>query len=101
MSEQKGIADILKKIIATGAGAAFMSEEAIKSILTDLPLPKDIVNGLVQNAKSAKEEFIKGVHEEISKQLSRVDPSHIVNEVLSNYDIDVKAKISFKPKKEK
>ena len=38
-----------------------MTEDAVKNILGDLPLPKDIVSGLVQNAKGAKKEFSDGV----------------------------------------
>ena len=63
MSEEKEgkISDILKKAVSTGISAAFLTEDAVKNIIGDLPLPKDIINGLLQNAKESKTEFIKGI----------------------------------------
>ncbi|MAC41253.1 MAG: hypothetical protein CMJ05_05630, partial [Pelagibacterales bacterium] len=79
-------------------GAAFMTEDSVKNLLSDLPLPKDIVNGLLQNAKGAKEDFLTLLREEVSSNLSKVDPKHVMEEVLENYDIEVNAKFSFKKK---
>ena len=67
MNEKKDspIGDIIKKVVSVGVGAAFMTEESVKKILEDLPLPKDIISGLVQNAKGAKEDFTNGIREEM------------------------------------
>ena len=101
MSDQKEgkISDVIKKIVSTGVGAAFMTEDTVKNLLGDLPLPKDIIQGLVQNAKGAKEDFIKGLHEEVRRHLSNVDPSAVIHEILEDYDFEIKAKVSFKKKK--
>ncbi len=98
---EKGVfSDIIKKVVSVGVGAGFMSEEAIKSIIGDLPLPKDILNGMIQNAKGAKEEFTQSIREELRLYLSKVDASKIVEDVLDKYDVEVEAKFKFK-KKEK
>jgi len=94
------IGDIIKKVVSVGVGAAFMTEESVKKILEDLPLPKDIVSGLVQNAKGAKEDFTNGIREEIKNYLSKVDAGKIVTDILDRYNVEVEAKFKFKKKHE-
>ena len=98
--KESPIGDIIKKVVSVGVGAAFMTEESVKKILEDLPLPKDIITGLVQNAKGAKEDFTKSIREEIKNYLSNVDASKIATDVLDKYDVEIEAKIRFS-KKEK
>lgn len=102
MSEKKdsAIGDIIKKVVSVGVGAAFMTEESVKKILDDLPLPKDIISGLVQNAKGAKEDFTNGIREELRNYLSKADASKIMTDVLDKYDVEVEAKFRFKKKTE-
>jgi polyhydroxyalkanoate synthesis regulator phasin len=92
------IGDIIKKVVSVGVGAAFMTEESVKKILDDLPLPKDIITGLVQNAKGAKEDFTSSIRDELRTYLSKVDSSKIVTDILDRYDLEVEAKIKFKKK---
>jgi polyhydroxyalkanoate synthesis regulator phasin len=104
MSEKENknspIEGIIKKVVSVGVGAAFMTEESVKKILEDLPLPKDIVTGLVQNAKGAKEDFTNGIREELRNYLTKVDASKIATDILDRYDVEVEAKFKFKKKKE-
>ncbi len=103
MSDKKdsALGDIIKKVVSVGVGAAFMTEESVKKILDDLPLPKDIISGLVVNAKGAKEDFTKGIREEIKNYLSKVDSSKIITDVLDKYHVEVEAKFKFTKKPEK
>ncbi len=99
-SEKKneGLSDIIKRVVSIGVGGAFMTEEAVRKILDDLPLPKDIVTGLIANAKNAKGEFVDGIREEVRSYLSKVDPEQLVDRVLQKYDIEVEARFKFSPK---
>ena len=102
MNEKKDspIGDIIKKVVSVGVGAAFMTEESVKKILEDLPLPKDIISGLVQNAKGAKEDFTNGIREEIRNHLAKLDATKVIGELLDKYDVEVEAKFKFKKKSE-
>ena len=93
------ISDIFKKVVNTSVNAAFMTEDAIKGVLGELPIPKDIVNGLIQNAKASKEEFVESIKNEFKSYLDRVDLTSEIDKVLENYDIEVNAKIKFNKKK--
>ena len=95
----KGVSEIIGKVISVGVGAAFMTEEYVKNVVGDLPLPKEMVTGLVTNAKTVKEDLIKNVRDELHNHLSKVDPKKLVEEVLENYDVEVNATFKFKKKK--
>ena len=97
-SKSSPIEGIIRKVVSVGVGAAFMTEESVKKIMEDLPLPKEILSGLVQNAKGAKEDFTNGIREEIRNYLSKVDAAKLAGEILEKYDIEVEAKFKFKKK---
>jgi polyhydroxyalkanoate synthesis regulator phasin len=95
---ESSITDVIKKVVSIGVGAAFMTEDAVKTILSDLPLPKDIITGLIQNAKGAKKEFSDGIRSEIREYLSKLDVTKVVESTLEKYDFDVQAKVSLRRK---
>jgi hypothetical protein len=98
--KDKNISDVFKKVISTGVSAAFMTEEALKKVAQDLPISKDMVKGLVENAKNTKDEVITSVKSEVSNYLSKIDLGKEVEKVLDKYDLEVSARVGFR-KKEK
>lgn len=96
--ERKNITDILRKVVSSGVSAAFMTEDAVKDLIHGLPLPKEMINGLLANAKSSRDEFIAGVKNELKSYLDRIDVSKEVDRILDNYDIEINAKVKFKKK---
>ncbi len=103
MSDEKekdiSLKDIFQKVVSTGVSAAFMTEEAIKSTLKDLPIPKEAVNNLIKNAKSTKEDFIHSVKNELKTYLDNIDVSKEVDRILEKYDFEISAKVSAHKKK--
>ena len=95
------LGDILKKVVSVGIGAAFLTEDALKNILKDAPIPKDIINGILQNAKNAKSDFTQNLQDEFKKYLSRIEIENIIESILEKYDIEVTAKFSFKRKRKR
>lgn len=93
------IGDILKKVVSTGVSAAFMTEESVRNLLKDVPLPKDIVGGLVENAKNTRNEFVSSVKNELKSYLDKIDLSKEIEKIADKYDFEVKATISLKKKK--
>ncbi len=98
--EKEGrIGDLFKKVITTGVTAAFMTEEGVRAVLKDLPVPKDLVGSLVENAKHTKTEFVSSVKNELKNYLDKIDLSNEIDKILEKYDFEVKATISLKKKK--
>ena len=94
------LAEILKKVMNTGVGAAFLTEDAIKGLLSDLSLslPKEILNNLLQGAKSTKEDFLNSVKGGVKEYFHQLDFRRELGKVLENYDFEIHAKISLKKK---
>lgn len=65
--------DFVKKVVTAGLGAAFMTEESVRSYLSDIKLPKDVVAGLVQGANKSKEELMARVGDEAVKVINKID----------------------------
>lgn len=101
MSDDKDgkIGDLLKKVLTTGVTAAFMTEESVRALLKDVPLPKDIVGGLVENAKNTKTEFVAGVKNELKNYLDKIDLTKEIDKIVEKYDFQINATISLKKKK--
>jgi hypothetical protein len=101
MSDDKDgkIEGILKKVLTTGVTAAFMTEESVRALLKDVPLPKDIVGGLLENARNTKTEFVAGVKNELKTYLDKIDITKEIDKIVEKYDFQINATISLKKKK--
>lgn len=90
------ITDIAKKLVAVGVGAAFLTEESIRSALGEVKLPKEILNIVIQNATKTKDLVADQVTKEIIKLISKVDfvkeASRFVEEHKFNIEIDITKK---------
>ena len=100
-NKESGISDVIKKVVSVGIGAAFMTEDAVKNVLQDLPLPKDIVSDLLSNAKNAKEDFRNSIMQEVRGQFSKIEPSKLIDEILEKYDIEITSTLKFSKKDDK
>lgn len=68
-----GLGDALKKLVSAGIGAAFMTEESIRTYLNEVRLPKEVLNMIVQGAGKSKEELLNRVGNEVVKIISKID----------------------------
>jgi hypothetical protein len=93
------LGDLIKKVLTTGVTAAFMTEEGVRAVLKDLPLPKDMVGSLVENAKNTKTEFVASVKNELRNYLDKIDLTKEIDKIAEKYDFEIKATISLKKKK--
>lgn len=90
------ITDIAKKLVAVGVGAAFLTEESIRSALGEVKLPKEILNVVLQNATKTKDIIADQVTKEIVKLISKIDfvkeASRFVEDHKFNIEIDITKK---------
>jgi hypothetical protein len=84
------MSDTLKKLFTAGVSAAFMTEESIRSFVSEMKLPKETLNVLLQGAAKSKEELMSRVTREIIGIISKID---FVKEA-SRFAEDHKFKIS-------
>lgn len=104
MSEEKDkdgkLGDLLKKVLTTGVTAAFMTEEGVRALLKDGgSLPKEVLGGLLENAKTTKTEFVSTVKSELKAYLDKIDLGKEIDKIVERYDFEIKATVSLKKKK--
>ncbi|MGE0763325.1 MAG: hypothetical protein AB7N80_08605 [Bdellovibrionales bacterium] len=87
------IGDTLKKVITAGIGAAFMTEESIRNYLSDLKLPKEAMNLVLQSAAKSKEELMNKVGNEIIKVVNKIDFVKEASRFVEEHKFKIKAEV--------
>jgi hypothetical protein len=94
------IPDIVKRTFYAGLGAVFTTEEGIRKIASDLKLPKDVANYLIQQAAASKDELFRVVGKELRGFLETVNISGELQKLLTSLSFEIKTEIRFIPNNE-
>jgi hypothetical protein len=93
-------AEVVRKVLTVGIGAAFLTEESLRGLMADFKLPKELLGGILESANKTKNDFFQGLSREIVSRVSeRIDPSALLKEVLEQHEIELNVKLNFRPKK--
>ena len=99
--ETAGAMSWAKKLMTVGVGTFFLSEEALKTLVTEFKLPKDIVMTVLDGAKNVRKEFMQNVVTEMMGKIQdRVDPGVILADFLKKNDVTFEIKLKVKEKPE-
>ena len=103
MSDEKSTtqkaADLVKKALTVGVGAAFLTEESLRALVGELKLPKELIGNLLSTANQTKNEFFTKLSQDMIDRLqSKIDPKELVQEILKNNDIEFTVKVKVTPK---
>lgn len=79
----------MKKLLTTGLGTVFLTEEMVRKALKDLKLPKEVWTLISENAIKTKQDLIH----QFAKELSQV-----LEKVLSQKKIRISLEIQFEDK---
>lgn len=93
----KGLQDALRKVILTGMGALFLTEEGARRLAREWKLPKELVGYLGQQASGAKEEVLRIFSDEVRRFFESEAVRREVARTLSSMVIEVKAEIRVRP----
>ncbi len=85
--------DVIRKVMSVGLGAAFMTEESIRGVVTDLKLPKEVLATLLQGASRSKEEFLNRVGNETIKLISKIDFVKEASRFVEEHKFKIQAEI--------
>ena len=91
-SNQK-IAEVVKRLLTAGIGAAFMTEETIRAYVSELKLPKDVLNYILQSASKSKEELMERVGNEIVRIVSKIDFVNEASKFVEEHKFKVSAEV--------
>ncbi|NDG84154.1 MAG: hypothetical protein EBX52_03840 [Proteobacteria bacterium] len=88
-----------KKLMTAGVGTFFLTEEALRTLVAEFKLPKEIVSGILDGAKSVRKEFMQNVVSEMMGKIQdKVDPSVMVAEFFKRNEVSLEIKIKVKEK---
>lgn len=65
--------EMIRRVVSVGLGAAFMTEESVRSALGGINLPKEVLNSILQGANRSKEDFLNKIGNETIKLISKID----------------------------
>jgi len=95
-SEEEAIpkwGEMIRKVMSVGLGAAFMTEESIRHVVTELKLPKEVLSTLLQGASRSKEEFLNRVGNETIKLISKIDFVKEASRFVEEHKFKIQAEI--------
>jgi hypothetical protein len=96
--KESRLGNVFKKVVSSGINAAFQSEESIRNKLSEIPVPKEVMQSLLNNAKSTKEDFLESAKTELKQYLQKINLSKEIDRILEEFELVVDAKINFKKK---
>lgn len=92
------LADTMKKVILTGVGTVFLTEETIRNYLTEFKLPKELWGGFLENAAKTKKDFFALFAKEAANILSQVDLSKEARKFFEGQKMKINIEVSFDKK---
>ncbi len=96
---QSKAADLVKKVLTVGVGAIFLTEESLRSLVSEFKLPKELLSGVLESANRTRKEFLQNLSKDaLTKLTEKMDPSALIQEVLSKNEL--KITVSFAPRKD-
>ncbi len=96
-SQSEGTMSWAKKLMTVGVGTFFLTEEALRTLVTEFKLPKEIVSGILDGAKGVRKDFMQSVVAEMMSKVSeKVDPAAILAEFLKKNEVTFEVKVKVK-----
>lgn len=96
--QKSGLTEMVKKVLAIGIGAAFLTEESIRNTVKDFKLPKEIITGLLQGAAKSKDEITSRVSNEVIKIIQKIDFVKEASRFVENHKFKISAEIDIQKK---
>lgn len=94
------VAEAVNRILLTGVGTIFLTQEAVKGLLGEVKLPKELINALLENASKQKQEFFQILAREAVAVFSRVDVAKEIQKAIDGHTVRIHIELSFEPKKD-
>ncbi|MBL7715711.1 MAG: hypothetical protein JNL01_09610 [Bdellovibrionales bacterium] len=100
---QSKAAELFKKVLTVGVGAAFMTEESVRNLVSEFKLPKELITAILETAGKTRDEFLKSASSELVSQITnRIDTQALVKAVaqdlLRDNDVTIEMKLRLEPK---
>ena len=93
-------ADLLRRVLVSGVGALFMTEEGIRSLVKEMKLPKEVIGAVIAQADRTKSDVARVVGTEVRSFLESTRMREELVRMLTQMRLEVRAEVGFKPRDE-
>jgi len=93
-------ADLFRRVLVSGVGALFMTEEGIRSLVKEAKLPKEVIGAVVAQADRTKSDIARVVGTEVRSFLESTRMREEVVRMLTQIRLEVRAEVGFKTRDE-
>lgn len=93
--------EFIQKIRSLGVSGSFVKEETLKKLFSELPLAKETMSGFLSQTDQIKKRLNELVKEEFKKQIKKIDFSYILEDLMKDNDVEMKATFTLRPKNKK
>ena len=93
------VPDFLKKAAVASLGAVFMGEEGVRTLASQLKLPKELLGGVLDQAEKTKGDLSRVLSEELRRFLQSDKVRREFLKLLSGMTVEVKAEFRLVPRK--
>ena len=95
------VPELVRRAFTAGMGAVLTTEDGIRRLTKDLPLPKEVAGYLASTASTTKDEVLRILAREIREFLQTVNLSEEIAKMLTTLSLEVKTEIRFIPNDQK
>ena len=89
-------ADLFRRVLVSGVGALFMTEEGIRSMVREAKLPKEVIGSVLAQADRTKAEIARAVSGEVRSFLESTRMREELVRMLTQVRLEVRAEVGFK-----
>lgn len=91
------VTEVLRRARQTGHLVVDTTEDSVRRLVGDLPLPKEVVDRIVARFDDYKVDVLEAVKEELHEFLDRIDLGHELQKALTSLSLEVSTEIRFIP----
>jgi len=92
--------DLLRRVLVSGVGALFMTEEGIRSLVKEMKLPKEVIGAVIAQADRTKSDIARVVGSEVRSFLESTRMREELVRMLTQIRLEVRAEVGFKTRDE-
>jgi hypothetical protein len=91
------VPDVVRRVAVAGLGALFMTEESIRSLASQLKLPKEVMGYILSQAEKTKDEVGRVLSEELRRFFQSEKLREEFLKLLSRMTVEVTAQVRLVP----
>ncbi len=89
------VPDLMKKSFLIGMGCLLLTEEALRKMLSDYKLPKEVISGIVAQSYKTRDEMIRVFREELRSYADRIRVDRELKKLMKYLKINIQMEVNF------